>query len=128
MLGPRAFSRPCSARGHGGQRGMAGSAQEKMRNIAVIAHVDHGKTTLVDKLIEACGEVAGCVGLAYAPRSVWASAMRAALPGCLHYEFACSILPGPLIAKGWCVARSERVMDSLDLEQVRAGPAERPEL
>ncbi|KAJ1484575.1 P-loop containing nucleoside triphosphate hydrolase protein [Baffinella frigidus] len=33
--------------------------QQRMRNIAVIAHVDHGKTTLVDKLIEACGEGGG---------------------------------------------------------------------
>jgi len=29
--------------------------QENLRNIAIIAHVDHGKTTLVDQMLKQSG-------------------------------------------------------------------------
>ena len=33
--------------------------QNQLRNIAIIAHVDHGKTTLVDRLLQQTGALGG---------------------------------------------------------------------
>ncbi|MGH9186848.1 MAG: GTP-binding protein, partial [Acidimicrobiales bacterium] len=30
---------------------------DRLRDIAVIAHIDHGKTTLTDRILEICGAV-----------------------------------------------------------------------
>ncbi len=40
------------------QRNMSNSMSRNLRNIAIIAHVDHGKTTMVDKLLQQSGTFA----------------------------------------------------------------------
>ncbi len=41
---------------------MASQQRENVRNIAIIAHVDHGKTTLVDKLLRQAGTISAEAG------------------------------------------------------------------
>ena len=83
----------------------ASAQREDIRNIAIVAHVDHGKTTLVDAMLESAKAI-----------KVWYfSRLSARAPP----RIDCAPLPSLRVQGTTEIGKDERVMDSNDQERER---------